>query len=67
MSQAGRRGAIALAVPISRRFFELARPGVTTIVVAMGSAGLAIAGLALTDDRFVPACFRPVFRLLTGG
>jgi hypothetical protein len=52
--------AIALAVPISRHFFDLARPGLTTIVVAMGSAGLAIAGLALTDDRFVPARFRPV-------
>jgi cation-transporting ATPase E len=49
---------LALALPLSRQFFELATPGVGTILVATGAAGFAIAGLALTDDRFVPAWFR---------
>ena len=51
--------AAALVVPISRHFFELAGPSLATIVVAAGSAGLSIAGLTLTDYRFVPTRYRP--------
>jgi P-type E1-E2 ATPase len=54
--------ALALALPVSRHFFELAGASVATIVVAAGAAGFAIAGLAFTDDRFVPARFRPASR-----
>jgi cation-transporting ATPase E len=46
---------LAISLPISRHFFELAEPSVATIVVASGSAGFAIAGLAFMDDRFIPA------------
>lgn len=54
--------ALALALPISRQFFELAEPSVATMAVAAGSAGCAMVGLAFTDDRFVPARFRAASR-----
>jgi P-type E1-E2 ATPase len=57
---------IALAVPISRQFFELARPGFAMVAVAIGAASFAIAGLGLTDDRFVPARFRTAVASPTG-
>ena len=47
--------ALALSLPISRQFFELAEPTVTMILVAAGPAGFAMAALAFTDDRFIPA------------
>jgi cation-transporting ATPase E len=38
----------------ARHFFELAVPGAWSIVAIVGGTALAIAGLALTDARFVP-------------
>jgi magnesium-transporting ATPase (P-type) len=46
--------ALVLAVPGAREFFELAVPGPAACVTAVVGAGLAVAGLWLTDDRFVP-------------
>ncbi|HUK45293.1 MAG TPA: HAD-IC family P-type ATPase [Gaiellaceae bacterium] len=42
-----------LVVPWTREFFTLAAPGLWLIVAVVGAA-FAIAGLAATDDRFVP-------------
>ena len=46
----------ALAVGFSgtRHFFELDVPGFWSLLGVVGGTGLAIAGLVLTDDRFVP-------------
>jgi cation-transporting ATPase E len=49
---------LALTLPIGRQFFELSKPGVGAIIVAIGAAGFAMTGLAFTDDRFVPAWLR---------
>ncbi len=38
----------------SRGFFELAVPGPWEVIAILGGAGLAAAGLAFTDERFVP-------------
>ena len=38
----------------TRDFFELAVPGFWAVVAILGGTGLAIAGLVLTDERFVP-------------
>ncbi|MGH3104925.1 MAG: HAD-IC family P-type ATPase [Gaiellaceae bacterium] len=38
----------------TRDFFELAVPGWWELAAIVGGTGLAIAGLALTDERFVP-------------
>jgi len=46
--------AAALSMPASRHFFDLAAPALGPLLVAAGAAGVAITGLALTDDRFVP-------------
>jgi len=43
-----------LAVPWTREFFDLAVPGPAAWVTAVVGAGLAVAGLWLTDERFVP-------------
>jgi len=43
-----------LAVPSTRRFFELAVPNPPAIVLVLVGAGIAIGFLWLTDDRFVP-------------
>jgi cation-transporting P-type ATPase E len=45
---------VVLAVPFSREFFDLAIPGPAGWLTAAGGAGLAIAGLWLTDERFIP-------------
>ena len=45
---------VVLALPGMREFFELAVPGVTACLTALGGAGLAVAGLWLTDERFTP-------------
>jgi cation-transporting P-type ATPase E len=44
---------IVLAFPGTRHFFDLA-PSAGVLVVAAVGAAIAIAGLVLTDDRFVP-------------
>jgi cation-transporting ATPase E len=49
--------AIVLVVPFARHFFALAAPG-PTLFVAVAGAGLAVLGLWLTDDRFVPGFLR---------
>jgi cation-transporting P-type ATPase E len=45
---------VVLAVPFGREFFELALPGPTGWLTALGGAGLAVLGLWLTDERFAP-------------
>jgi P-type E1-E2 ATPase len=47
--------ALVLAFPGTRSFFSLAVPNAGIILSALGGSILAIAGLVLTDDRFVPA------------
>lgn len=46
-------GAVLL-VPFSRDFFALALPSPLSLAAALGGAALAVAGLAATDERFVP-------------
>ena len=50
--------ALALALPFARHFFALTVPGPGGLVVAVAGAALAVAGLWLTDDRFVPGVAR---------
>jgi cation-transporting ATPase E len=45
---------LVLAFSGTRHFFELAIPNAWPAAAIIGGAGLAIAGLALTDERFVP-------------
>jgi cation-transporting P-type ATPase E len=37
-----------------RDFFELVVPGAWAVIAILGGAGIAISGLVLTDERFVP-------------
>jgi hypothetical protein len=46
---------LVLATPPARSFFALTVPGPAMIVTALAGGAIAVAGLALTDDRFVPA------------
>jgi cation-transporting P-type ATPase E len=46
--------AAVLASGALRDFFELTVPGPWAVIAILGGAGLAISGLALTDERFVP-------------
>jgi magnesium-transporting ATPase (P-type) len=58
--------ALTLAAPGVRRFFALDVPGPGGIFVALAGAAVAIIGLLLTDDRFVPGYLRrPASRALT--
>jgi P-type E1-E2 ATPase len=50
--------ALVLAAPFARHFFALDVPGIGSVFVVVAGAALAIAGLWLTDDRFVPGAFR---------
>jgi len=43
-----------IVFPFTRDFFELDVPSVLALLSAVGGSVLAIIGLALTDDRFVP-------------
>ena len=43
-----------LAAPGLRSFFQLALPSPAGLTAAIVGAALAVAGLVLTDDRFVP-------------
>ncbi len=45
---------LVLITPIGRSFYALAIPTPLGFLAALGGALLAIGGLALTDDRFVP-------------
>jgi cation-transporting P-type ATPase E len=49
---------IVLAFPVSRHFFALDTPGAGGALVVLAGAALAVTGLWLTDDRFVPGAFR---------
>ena len=49
--------AIVLAVPGTRHFFALTALGPGEVFIALAGAALAIGGLLLTDDRFVPGAF----------
>jgi hypothetical protein len=46
---------IILAFEGWRDFFELAVPNAGIVLSSLGGAALAVTGLWLTDDRFVPA------------
>jgi cation-transporting ATPase E len=45
---------LILLLPFARSFFALAAPGVTVILPALVGSALAIGGLAVIDDRFIP-------------
>ena len=45
---------LALTLPVSREFFELAAPRVGGMLTAIGGAAIGITGLWLTDDQFRP-------------
>ena len=47
-------GLYAVVLATSRDFFDLASPGAGIVLSAIGGSALAIAGLSLTDERFVP-------------
>ena len=50
--------ALVMATPVGRHFFALDVPGPGGVFVALAGAALAVAGLWLTDDRFVPGAWR---------
>jgi cation-transporting P-type ATPase E len=50
--------ALVLVAPFARHFFALDVPGIGGIFVIFMGAALAVVGLWLTDDRFVPAVVR---------
>ncbi len=50
--------ALVIAVPGTRHFFALTIPGPGGVFLALAGAALAVTGLWLTDDRFVPEAFR---------
>ena len=50
--------AVVVALPGTRHFFALTAMGPGETFVALAGAALAVGGLWLTDDRFVPGAFR---------
>ncbi len=50
--------ALVVAAPGTRHFFALTVPGPGGVFLALAGAALAVAGLWLTDDRFVPGALR---------
>ena len=46
---------LCLAFEFTRDFFELAVPNAGVVLCSLGGAFVAIAGLALMDDRFIPS------------
>jgi len=50
--------AAVLALPPLRDFFALAVPGPAALATALVGAAGGVAGLVLTDDRFVPGWLR---------
>jgi cation-transporting P-type ATPase E len=51
---------LVLVAPFSRHFFALSAPGPGGIFIALAGAALAVVGLWLTDDRFVPGALREI-------
>jgi hypothetical protein len=45
---------VVLALPFTRSFFALDVPGLGGWLIVILGAAIAIAGLWLTDDRFIP-------------
>jgi hypothetical protein len=45
---------LVLLVPFAREFFSLAPPSLAIVAPALAGATLAIGGLAVLDDRFIP-------------
>ncbi len=45
---------VVLALPWARDFFALAVPGPAALATALVGAAIAVGGLALTDERFLP-------------
>jgi cation-transporting ATPase E len=43
-----------IALPVSRTFFALAVPGPAAVITALVGTAIAITGLVLTDERFLP-------------
>lgn len=50
--------AVVVALPGTRGFFALTLPGAGGFFLALAGAALAVIGLWLTDDRFVPGALR---------
>ncbi len=50
--------AIVIAAPGTRHFFALTIPGPGGVFLALAGAAIAVTGLWLTDDRFVPGALR---------
>jgi cation-transporting ATPase E len=50
--------ALVVAAPATRHFFALTVPGPGGVFLALAGAALAVGGLWLTDDRFVPGALR---------
>jgi cation-transporting P-type ATPase E len=50
--------ALVVAAPGTRHFFALTIPGPGGVFLALAGAALAVTGLWLTDDRFVPGALR---------
>ena len=50
--------ALVLIAPFTRHFFALDVPGPGGVFIILFGAALAVAGLWLTADRFVPGVFR---------
>jgi P-type E1-E2 ATPase len=49
---------VVVALPGTRNFFALTVPGAGGAFLALAGAALAVTGLWLTDDRFVPGAWR---------
>jgi hypothetical protein len=45
---------VILVFPSTRRFFDLAEPTASVLAPALVGSALAIVGLAVIDDRFIP-------------
>jgi cation-transporting ATPase E len=45
---------VVLALPSLREFFEVAAPDLPIVICSIAGAALAVTGLALTDERFLP-------------
>ena len=50
--------ALVIAAPGTRHFFALTIPGPGGVFLALAGAAIAVTGLWLTDDRFVPGALR---------
>jgi magnesium-transporting ATPase (P-type) len=50
--------ALVLALPFTRGFFALAAPTATVVIISLIASALALTGLSLVDERFLPAPVR---------